>query len=72
MPKIFDRKETSSPELPKSPIFNKLHEVQTESQEPKLHSEATKLVQIESEEPEPQIEGPEPEANIQNEDSGIH
>ena len=45
---ICDNKETSSP---KPTIVTKLQEVQTESQGPKLQSEATELTPTESEGP---------------------
>ena len=48
----------------KPSIVIELQEVQTESQGPESHFEATELIPIESKKPKPEIE-------IQNEDSGI-
>ena len=49
LPNIFDKKETSSPELPKSPMTTELQEVQIEPQGPESHSEATESVHTEYE-----------------------
>ena len=71
LPNLFERKETSYPKLPKSPMVTKLQKVQTKSQRLKSQLEDTKLVQIEPDEPEPQI-GLKLEAKVHIEDSGIH
>ena len=61
MPDTSINKETSSTE---PSIVTKLQEVQTKSQGPKSHFEATKPMHTESEKLELEVE-------IQNEDSGI-
>ena len=47
LPNIFDRKNTSSLEIHKSPMVIEMQEVKTESQGPESHSKATELVQTE-------------------------